>query len=173
MSKDYYCFEDEKGDTGFLAGVVDVLSDNLSMILDYGYALEADIFHVKDNDISLLNDVIRHRLYYYDICYNLYVPSEKIDALNFQLKRIDADANQILSRTISSYSSHKEISKSVDEFFRSLNWYLQKPVCIYTPTHLPDKNLNVLGQMYLSMAWEYFFIAYQEYLVLFIFGTVE
>ena len=31
MSKEYCCFESESGETAFLAGVVDVLSDNLSL----------------------------------------------------------------------------------------------------------------------------------------------
>ena len=54
MSKDYCGFENETGETGFLAGVIDVISDNLGMVLDFAEALDADIFYVKDNDISLL-----------------------------------------------------------------------------------------------------------------------
>lgn len=34
MSKDYWEFEDEKGDIAFLAGVVDVISDRLSLVVE-------------------------------------------------------------------------------------------------------------------------------------------
>ncbi len=53
MSKDYCGFSNEDGETAFLAGVVDVLSDNLSMILDNTNALDADIFLVVDNNILI------------------------------------------------------------------------------------------------------------------------
>lgn len=46
-----------------MAGVVDVLSDRLAMHCKSPYALEADIFHVKDNDISLLHDAVKERLH--------------------------------------------------------------------------------------------------------------
>lgn len=35
---------------GFLAGVVDVLPDKLSMMCDSVYAMEADIFYAENND---------------------------------------------------------------------------------------------------------------------------
>ncbi|MDE5855202.1 MAG: hypothetical protein K2H19_09110, partial [Ruminococcus sp.] len=82
-------------------------------------------------------------------------------------------SNKVLAGQISAYSSSKEISKKVDEFFKTLNWYLNKPLYVYTPKKMPDKNVNVLGEIYLYIAWNYFFISYYDYFVLFIFGTVE
>lgn len=81
MSKEYWGFENETGDTGFLAGVVDVLSDNLSMLCDFRYDFDADIFYLEDNDVSKLNDVIKSRLHYYNKRYGVNLPDEDIDNL--------------------------------------------------------------------------------------------
>ena len=173
MSKEYWSFEKETGETGFLAGVVDVLSDNLEMLLDFGYAMDADIFYIKDNDISLLNNSVKNRLYYYNEIYGCKIEKNEIDSINFELDKHEFVSNKVLAGQISAYSSNKEISKKVDEFFKTLNWYLNKPLYVYTPKKMHDKNVNVLGEIYLYMAWNYFFISYCDYFVLFIFGTVE
>ena len=69
-------------------------------------------------------------------------------------------------------SSNSQMSEKVDEFLQDLEWYLQKPLTIYSPMR-NDKNIDVLGHIYLYMAWSYFFIEYDDYMVLVIFGTVE
>ena len=59
MSKEYWCFESESGETSFLAGVVDVLSDNLSLhCTDYN-TLDADVFYIPNQDISQLNEAVK------------------------------------------------------------------------------------------------------------------
>ena len=173
MSKEYWGFEKETGGTGFLAGVVDVLSDNLEMLLDFHYAMDADIFYIKDNDISLLNRSVKKRLHYYNEKYGCKIEKDKINSINFEFDKHEFVSNEILARQISAYSSSREISEKVDDFFRTLNWYLNKPLYVYLPKKLPDKNVNVLGEIYLYMAWNYFFISYYDYFVLFIFGTIE
>lgn len=175
MSKEYWEFEEETGGTGFLAGVVDVLSDNLGMLLDFPYAMDADIFYVKDNDISLLNDAVKKRLHYYNEIggEGCNIQKSEIDSINFDLDKHEFVSNGVLAGQISAYSSSKEVPEKVDDFFRKLNWYLNKPLYVYSPKKLPDKNINVLGGIYLSMACNYFFISYDDYFVLFIFGTTE
>ena len=101
------------------------------------------------------------------------IEKDKIDSINFDLDKHEFVSNGVLAGQISSFSSSKEISEKVDDFFRTLNWYLNKPLYVYSPKKLPDKNVNVLGGIYLSMAWNYFFISYHDYFVLFIFGTTE
>lgn len=174
MSKEYWGFENETGDTGFLAGVVDVLSDNLSC--DYGYSFDADIFYLENNDFSKLNGVIKKRLHYYNKRYGVNLPEENIDNLDFILEKSDTDsdgAKKYLCYVFSDYSSKNDISEKVNEFFDNLNWHLQKPISIYTPVKLPDNNINVLGKIYLYMAFRYFFVSYDEWIVLFVFGTSE
>ena len=173
MSKDYCGFENETGETGFLAGVVDVISDKLGMVLDFAEALDADIFYVKDNDISLLNDSVKKRLHHYNQKYSCNVPEEKIDALDFQLKEIEADIPSFVYSQMKQYSSNDALSDEVNKFLDNLNWYLWNPLCIYSPIKMPDKNVHTLGKIYLYEAWNYFFISYHNYLVLLIFGTVE
>ena len=83
MSKDYLTFANETGTTAFLAGVVDVLSDNLQMILDFSYSLDVDIFYVEGNDLSLLNDSLKKRLLCYKQYYGGNTSEDKINALDF------------------------------------------------------------------------------------------
>lgn len=88
MSKDYCGFSNEDGETAFLAGVVDVLSDNLSMALDNTNALDADIFLVVDNNISLLNDAVRNDFMRIKISMSAAVslPTKKLMRLIFNSK---------------------------------------------------------------------------------------
>ncbi|MCM1315073.1 MAG: hypothetical protein NC205_07800 [Prevotella sp.] len=172
MGKEYYCFENETGDTGFLAGVVDVLTCNLPLC-DFYYAFEADIFRIEDNDISDINNTIKKRLNYYNKRDGINLPEEYINGLNLQLEKVNTDDEKILCDTISQYSSEKDIPEKVGEFFRQLNWYLQEPTGIYVDKSFNHKNVEILGRVYLYMGFKYFFIAYDEWAVLFIVGTVE
>lgn len=172
MSKEYWGFENEKGDTAFLAGVVDVLTNNLPHC-DCGYTFEADIFQVEDNDISHINDTIKKRLHYYNKRYGGNLTVEYIDGLDLQLQKLNANPEKILCDIFSSYSSAKDITEKVEEFFRCLDFYIQKPTGVYTAKYSNRKNIEILGKVYLWIGFEYFFIAYDEWTVLFIFGTVD
>lgn len=174
MSKDYFLFESESGETAYMAGVVDVLSDKLAMHCKFPYALEADIFYIKDNDMSSLNETVKKRLHTYNEKEGHNIPVEKIDKINLQLKGGQiGDYNGMLYGELESWCQKEKLSECVEEFLRGLQWYLGKPIGIYSPVKMPDKNIDILGQIYLCMAWDYFFIAYNDYLVLIIIGTVE
>lgn len=175
MSKDFGDFKCEKGDIAFLAGVVDVISDRLSLLCDYAYTLEADIFPLENNDFSLLNDSIKKRLHHYnEQCGGSNVSNKEIDSLDFCLEKLEInDLANYLHGIIKFYSSNSNISEEVDEFLHTLCWQLQQPLGVYAPIKLPDKNVDVLGKIYLYLAWKYFFISYNNYVVLLIFGTVE
>jgi len=179
MSKDYFLFEEEPGEIAYMAGVIDILSGIFTDVCDFGNAYGADIFYLKDNDISFLNDTIKNRLKRYNIKEGLNIPEQDIEHLNFKLRTVNADVKEYLYDAFSGYSSNKTISaqnlhKKIDEFFFELDWYLQKPICIYEPVKESFfKTRDVLGRIYLYMAFRYFFIAYDSWLVLFIFGTVE
>ena len=172
MSKDYYEFETENGDVGFLAGAVDVLSDKLSMICDYGYAMDADIFFAENNDFSALSRAVRSRFYNYNIA-DMRVDDKQIDAINFLSEDYEKTTIDALNKMFAKYSSNAQLDKSIDEFFQSLNWYLGKPACCYIPKNRNDNNTAVFGDVYLHLAFDYLFIAYNSFFVLFVFGTVE
>lgn len=143
------------------------------MICDYGYNLAADIFCIKNNDISYINSSVKKRFGYYNAENKYKVPPETIDSLDFQLKKSDADVRSYLQAVIKKFSSDPNVSKQTDEFLNELECYIQKPFCIYEPVKKADRNIDVLGKIYLGMAWSYFFIVYNGYAVLFVFGTVE
>ena len=88
MSKDYYLFENENGKTAYLAGVVDVLSDNLSLICDFAADFDSDIFYMKDNNLALLENSIKKRLYSYTVQHSR-VTSKDIDKLNLKFEIIN------------------------------------------------------------------------------------
>lgn len=175
MSKDYCGFSNEGGETAFLAGVVDVLSDELSMFLDYAYALDADIFHVEDNNISLLNDAVKKRLHSYKDKYGCssIITDEKTDAIDIQLQKSYLSADAALLDYMKKNSDKKEIEKAVSEFLRNLKWYLGEPIGVYTPVRKNDKNIDVISDLYLGIACDYFFIEYNQYFVMIVFGTSE
>ena len=173
MSKEYYGFENARGETGFLAGVVDVISDELGMVLDFGYALDADIFYIKDNDTMLLNDSVKRRMHCYNQRYGCNIPVEEIDSIDLKLDEIKTDVGVFVLQQIKEYSSSDKLSDEVREFLSTLSWHLQESLCIYTPAKMKDKNVGILGKIYLYEAWKYFFISYDEYMVLLIFGTTE
>lgn len=173
MSRDYCGFENEDSQTAFLAGVVDVLSDNLSTVCDFVHTLDADIFYVKNEDISSLNSAVKKRLHSYNEKYGENMSYEEIESLDLKLKKIECNVDsRFLYGQIEAFSSSPNLKEAIDEFLRSLEWYLRKPVCIYSPVKR-DKNIDILARMYLYMAYDYFFISYGEYVVLFIIGSVE
>ena len=162
MSKEHTDFINETGEVGFLAGIVDVISDNLEIILDFGYSLDADIFYIKNNDISLLNNTIKKRLKYYNKNLGNTVSEEKINALDFQLEELKTDVHKFICNQMKQYSSSNKLSNEINKFLAVLNWHLQKPLCIYLPSKMPDKNIHTLGKIYIYDAWNYFFISYYD-----------
>ncbi len=175
MSKDYCGFSNEDGETAFLAGVVDVLADELSLFLDRTNALDADIFLVVDNNISLLNDSVKKRLHAYKDKYGCssIITDEKIDAIDIQLKKSDLSADAALLDYMKKNSDKKDVGNAVDEFLHNLNWYLGEPIGVYVPVRKSDRNVSVIGNIYLGIAWDYFFIEYNQYFLMIVFGTSE
>ncbi len=173
MSKDYYLFENESGETAYLAGIVEVLSNNLSLVCDFGYSFEVDIFYMKDNDFNYLENSLKKRFYSYT-SQGGRTTIKDIDKLNFKFDILKTDVKKYVFNAFSKYSHSKDLQKSVDKFFLSLNWYLQEPTCIYTLSKgISGKVGDVLGDLYMYMAFNYFFVGYDEYAVLFVFGTSE
>lgn len=172
MSKYYNEFENENGDVGFLAGVVDILSEELSMMCDFPYTMEADIFFAKNNDFSALSWAVRSRFYSFNIA-DMRVDNKQIDAINFSSEDYEKTTIDALNKMFAKYSSNAQLDKSIDEFFQWLNWYVGKPVCCYVPKKRNDNNTAVFGDVYLNLAFDYLFIAYDSFFVLFVFGTVE
>ena len=175
MSKEYRAFREETGETAFLAGAVDALSDTLSLVCNLGFAFDADIFYTSNHDFTALDDAVKNRLKAYtQYEHNPHVKQHNIEQIHFELEKVEEDVTGYVCKTFQSYSCDKNLKEILSQFFLDLNWHLQKPVCIYKPSsQCVKKTLDILGHVYLYMAWEYFFIAYEKYMVLFIFGTID
>jgi hypothetical protein len=174
MSKEHGQLKDEDSETAFLVGVIDVLSDNLSLVGDYACALDADVFYIKGGDISLLNSAMKKRLRAYNEIGGYGVPYEKIESLNITLEKQDRVVDSsFLCDMLSGYSSSSKLGDAVEEFLCSAEWHLGKPKCAYFPITKPDKDIDTLGRIYLYAAWKYFFISYSDYIVMIILGSVE
>lgn len=173
MSKDHLTIENEPWTAAFHAGIVDVLSKRLDSILDYPNNVYADVFYVKENDLSLLNDSVKKRLLYYVQEYGCEISEESIDAMNFQLKEVRTDVNNFLCEKLKPYCSNDKLADEITGFINYLSRYMEKPLCIYEPIGMTDKNMETLGEVYLYVAWECFFISFKDYLVLLVIGSLE
>lgn len=175
MSKEYGALKEETGEVAFLAGVVDVLSDILLLVCDSTSDFDADIFYIPNNDFAALDDAIKKRLKVYNQSMGSDCVKQKdIDSIHLELEKIEEDVPEYVYKAFQNHCSSKNLQEAIDEFFGALNWYLQKPVCIYRPgSQCSDHVLDILGRIYLYMAFDYFFIAYDEYMVLFVLGTTE
>ena len=172
MSKEAWGYEQETPETAFLAGVVDAYVDRLNLFCTSIFALDMDIFHVPDNDTSLLNDAVKKRLlYYHRRIGGDSVPEEKISRLTLRLKRRE------ITGTFSGYYGGDdritpEAQKKLAEADREGAWMLQrhlgKPLYLLEPER-PDDALPILGNIYLGMGFYYYFVQYErEYAVLFL-----
>ena len=88
--------------------------------------------------------------------------------MDFQLTEINIDIHSFVSEQLKAYCSRDKLSDAVQEFLDDLSWHLQKPLCIYKPKRMPDKNVHTLGEIYLYDAWNYFFISYFYRIYLFL-----
>lgn len=172
MSKEYLTIENEPWEAAFYTGAADVLSKRLDGILDYSDNVGSDVFYVKENDLSLLNDVVKKRLLYY-VQQGDEAMEDEINALNFQLKEVQTDVNKYLCEKLKPYCSNDKLAEEINGFIGYLSRTLKKPLCIYEPIGMRDKNIDTLGEIYLYYAWDYFFISFKDYLVLLVIGTIE
>lgn len=184
MSKEAWGYAREGADaeTAFLAGVVDVYADRLDAFCPHLFSLDMDIFRAADGDIPALTEAVRRRLYSYGREVGNapdWVTEQVIDKLELQLERrawtgsIAEQFNGYLSDRDTPPEKLGKLREASRDFARALEWHLGAPLCLYVPKKLPDEAVGVLGCTYLSMAFDYFFIGFREYAVLFIYGSVE
>ena len=177
MAKDYELFEGELGESAFMAGIVEILADWLLPLCANFYAFEADIFFVQENNLSLLDKEVKRRLLKLRKQQQTpHISEQEIERLKFTLNPVDTDVRQYVCDAFSRFSKEeaKNISANVHGFFANLSYYLREPLRIYEGD-MDSKNeiLKILGDMYMAFAFEYFFIAYDEWILLFMFGTFE
>lgn len=115
LLKHIFHIKNEKGDVAFLIGLVDVISDKLSLVCDFGYTLDADIFPLPDNDVSRLNDIVKKRMHIYKEQLENY-DADKIDQIDFSLKQADIEnVNAYVYSTIKKYPSCNNLKEEGGE----------------------------------------------------------
>ena len=109
--------------------------------------LTQTFFYIPGNDLALLDDTVKRRLnIYHRYQENSYIRQSDIDRIHFDLEKTEEDITEYVCHSFQKYSSSPKLKKAVKDFFQNLNWYLQKPLCIYRPcSQYPDKILNILG----------------------------
>ena len=118
MSREYWTLKGESGETAFLAGVVDVLSDTLSLVCDFTSAFDADIFYIPGNDLALLDDTVKRRLnIYHRYQENSYIRQSDIDRIHFDLEKTEEDITEYVCHSFQKYSSSPKLKKAVKDFF--------------------------------------------------------
>ena len=178
MSKEYWGFDTEKEQTCFLAGVVDVLSDELSLSCRGFTTLDADIFFIEDGDISKLEESFKKRLLSYMRCYSYYT-ADDVNSLRLGLKRHDCDIGQYLRDSIdSSYTSSEKARAAADKFLRDISRYLGEPDSIYLLDDNSDVAFNTnraVSGAYMGIIFGAYFITFKhhDHALMMIFGTSE
>ena len=183
MCKEYLTIENEPWETAFLSGAVDVLAERLDDILDYPNDIAADVFYVKDNDMSLLNDTVKKRLRYYCRQTDDDDLKNAIETLDLRLREVKTDVHSFICEKLgrSHYCSSDKLDKLSEEvkvFLDHMRRYLKEPLCIYEQADrlangFIDETSETLGYVYLYVGFEYFFISYKDHLVFILLGTVE
>lgn len=177
MSKEYWGFDSEKEQTAFLAGVVDVLSDELSLACREFTTLDADIFYIEDGDISKLEESFKKRLSDYMRCYSY--TADDINSLRLGLKRHDCDIGQYLRDSIdSSYTSSPKAQAAADKFLRDIKWYLGESESLYVLDEDSDIAFNTnraVSGAYMGIVFGAYFITFKhhDHALMMIFGTSE
>ena len=183
MSKDLYNIESEPREAAFYSGALDVLAMRVEKLFDYGDSVDADIFYVRDNDLSLLNDSVKTRLKYYMRGTASPDDLDDIDSLDFKLTRTETDVHSFICEYFRPYCSSDKLSDTVKELLDYLSSKLGEPLCIYQQTSMMDqpkdrpaiidKNCEIFGSFYFYYSWDHFFISYKDYMVAMILGTDE
>ena len=174
MSKEIWDFKGENGSVAYMAGVIDVLSDRLCMLCDFGYAFEADIIAVdrmKSNDFS---ERLKKRLKKYHSMQITEYEEENISKLNFLLKKYhNQNVEQAIYEKFQKVSKSKVLEKEIREFCDSILWYIGKPATVYEMDGEFNQNSNILEEYYLGIITDMLFVEYDDYMVMMFWGSVE
>lgn len=179
MSKESYCFQNESGETAFLAGVADTLSDDvLCRVCPLHSTVEVDVFYLGENNEIDFNSAIKKRL-------NKYLPSiengdsklkTKVDSLDIQFEVADGYKNfqtprfiMDLFQMMPEYSHAQEQHNAYCKFSDAIEVYLGKPLRFFKA----HKDYSVLSEFYLYICYSVVFIEYNEYLLMIMAGSSE
>ena len=173
MSAQYGCYSNIDGNTAYLAGAVSAFADAyLCQILPKYWALEADVFNA---DISNLCDSIRKRLRDYLSDNNAKIIS-KIDKLDFGLQQLSGDLPQIVHDLFERYKEKHVPNERelINSFLKNVRYQLGDVKGVYSIEGPLNEVITApLSEFYTYIVFKVFFIEYDGYIVMLVFGSDE
>lgn len=173
MSAQYGCYSDIDGNTAFLAGAVSAFADAyLCEILPKYWALEVDVF---DADTSNLCDCIRKRLHDYLTEDNADI-IRKIDDLDFRLQQLSGKLPQIIYELFDCYKEKHVPNERelINSFLKNVRYQLGDVKGVYSiEGPLKEVITAPLSEFYTYIVFKVFFIGYDGYIVMLVFGSDE
>lgn len=174
MSKEIWDFEGENGSSAYIAGVVDVLSDRLCMVCDYGYAFEADIIAMDMEKNNHFSEAVKERLRKYKSMHCSKNWEENISKLDFSLETFrNQNIEGAMYEKFQKVSHGKAVEKEIKEFCDSISWYIGKPKAVYEMREKFEENCYALNEHYLGIITDILFVEYEGFMVMMLWGSVE
>lgn len=174
MSKEIWDFEEEKGISAYIAGAVDVLSDRLCMVCDYGYAFEADIICINEKGIDSFPYCLKERLRKYKSMHNSKEWEKNISKLDFSLEVLkNQNVEKAIYEKFQKMSSSRVLKEEIKEFCDSICWYIGKPGKVYEMKEKFGEVSYALNDHYLDMIEDALFVEYEGFVVMLLWGSVE
>ncbi len=173
MSAHYSYYSKIDGNCAFLSGSVSAFADAyLCEILPKYWALEADVF---ETDTSDLCDSIRKKLLNYMLKDNDDVV-EKIGKLEFELQPESNELPQLIHNLFARYKG-KSVPNEIDminRFVSNVRFQLGNIKDIYSiKGGLNELITDALSEFYTYVVFQVYFIEYEGYIVMLVFGSDE
>ncbi len=176
-------YENQYGKCAYLAGAIRVICDALDMAtckagVQYE-ALASDVFCIGENEEMAVNDLVRERL-------EKLILEEFGDArrekrleaarqLDLQLEPCDKPMKEVI---LDCYRNKQDVDfvkleAGVEEYCRDVEYYLGKPQEILRLTNESARKADILGEVYLYVLFNAFFVRFESHMLMFLRGSVE
>ena len=183
-----YHYKGIDGATAYLAGAVQVLTAELSVVvgevLPY-YTVDADVYYIGNNhELSFLQAVKDSLLNNW--C-GAMLPSESVDvqkeieALDFEYEHVEQSFERVIlgAEKLFEVADWKHFSEpqkekiitAIKKYWRDLEYFTGNATAIYKVTKM--NNIKAITRCYLSVTISMYFIEFKENVMLFCFGSDE
>ena len=179
MSKEAYIYNKVNGTESYLAGIVEVYTETileraLNKVSRCGLciSLVSDVYGVGENNELTIQQAIKKRID--EKCFDLFFDDGDVDDIiveklinGLEVKKLDCDINTAIEEllTVGTRNAY-EIKSDIEEYTKSLEWYLGKPLKIY---QVSDNCQMFMAYIYIVFG--ILIIEYEEFLLMIGIGT--
>ena len=176
-------YENQYGKCAYLAGAIRVVCDTLDMAtckagVQYE-ALASDVFCIGENEEMQVNDLVKERLE--KLILEEFDDAGK-DKMLDAVRKLDLQlepCNKPMKDVILEYYRNKQdvdfvkLKAGIEEYCRDVEYYLGKPQEIFLLTSESARKADILGEVYLYILFNAFFVRFESHMLMFLRGSVE